>query len=115
MFNSSNNGAGLHYWHFFRVLCGWFGHTRFDLFANPTTSAHFSEDCSQPQIIIAVSVERSKTHKTPFHPCFREGLSENKSIGPMEDDTSNEATSTRQITKRATPLELARVHCMFEK
>ena len=58
MLNSSNNGEGLNNWHFFRVLYGWFGHTRFDLFANPTTSAHFSEDCAQPQIITAVSVER---------------------------------------------------------
>ena len=58
MLNSSNNGEGLKNSHFFRVLYGWIGHTRFDLFANRTTSAHFSEDCSQPQIITAVSVER---------------------------------------------------------
>ena len=32
--------------------------TRDSMFANPTTSAHFSEDCAQPQNITAVSVER---------------------------------------------------------
>ena len=33
----------------------------------------------------------------------------------MEDSTSNEAARARQITKQATPPELAMVHCMFEK
>ena len=103
MLKSSNNGEGLRNWHFFRVL---FGPTRFDLFANPTTSAYFSEDCSQPQILIAMSVERWKAHKMPFQPCFKEGLSENKSIGAMEDSTFNKAMNTSShsfcgIRKRA--------------
>ena len=112
MVNSSNNGEGLHNWHFFRVLYGWFGNTRFDLFADPTTSAHFTEDCSQPQILIAVSMERLKAHKMPFKPSFKEVLSENRCIGPIEDNTFSEAARDRQITKQITPPELGFTVCL---
>ena len=92
-----------------------FGNTRFDLFANSTTSAHFTEDSSQPQILIAVSVERLKAHKMPFKPSFKEVLSENRCIGPMEDNTFSEAARDRQITNSTNYSTRTRVHCMFEK
>ena len=51
MLNSSNNGEGFYNWHFFRV-CTNSSETR------DSICAHFTEDGSQTQIIIAVSVER---------------------------------------------------------
>ena len=89
--------------------------TRDSICFNPTTSAHFTEDSSQPQILIAVSVERLKAHKMPFKPSFKEVLSENRCIGPMEDNTFSEAARDRQITNSTNYSTRTRVHCMFEK